>query len=83
MAFESYVLVCGGTACVSGGGDSVVEEFKKELAAVGLSEKVQIVVTGCLGFCEQGPIVKILSLIPLMPSVSHTYTLRASKFLIV
>ena len=60
MAFESYVLVCGGTACVSGGGDSVVEEFKKELAAVGLSEKVQIVVTGCLGFCEQGPIVKIL-----------------------
>ena len=60
MAFESYVLVCGGTACVSGGGDSVVEAFKQELAAAGLSEKVQVVVTGCLGFCEQGPIVKIL-----------------------
>ena len=60
MAFESYVLVCGGTACVSGGGDSVVESFKKELEAAGLSEKVQVVVTGCLGFCEQGPLVKIL-----------------------
>ena len=60
MAFESYVLVCGGTACVSGGGDSVVESFKKELEAAGLAEKVQVVVTGCLGFCEQGPLVKIL-----------------------
>ena len=60
MAFESYVLVCGGTACVSGGGDSVVETFKKELEAAGLAEKVQVVVTGCLGFCEQGPLVKIL-----------------------
>ncbi len=60
MAFESYVLVCGGTACCSGGGTDVVEAFKKELAAQGLAEKVQVVVTGCLGFCEQGPIVKIL-----------------------
>ena len=60
MAYESYVLVCGGTACCSGGGTDVVEAFKKELDAQGLSDKVQVVVTGCLGFCEQGPIVKIL-----------------------
>ena len=60
MAYESYVLVCGGTACCSSGGTSVVETFKKELEAAGLKEKVQVVVTGCLGFCEQGPIVKIL-----------------------
>jgi len=60
MAYESYVLVCGGTACCSGGGTTVVEEFKKELEAAGLNDKVQVVVTGCLGFCEQGPIVKIL-----------------------
>ena len=60
MAYESYVLVCGGTACCSGGGTTVVEAFKKELDAAGLKNKVQVVVTGCLGFCEQGPIVKIL-----------------------
>ena len=60
MAYESYVLVCGGTACCSGGGTAVVEAFKKELEAAGLKDKVQVVVTGCLGFCEQGPIVKIL-----------------------
>ena len=60
MAYESYVLVCGGTACCSSGGTTVVETFKKELEAAGLKDKVQVVVTGCLGFCEQGPIVKIL-----------------------
>ena len=60
MAYESYVLVCGGTACCSGGGDAVVENFKKELESAGLAEKVQVVKTGCLGFCEQGPIVKML-----------------------
>ena len=37
MAFESYVLVCGGTACCSSGGTDVVEAFKKELAAQGLA----------------------------------------------
>ena len=60
MAYESYVLVCGGTACCSGGGDKIVEAFARELESAGLKEKVQVVTTGCLGFCEQGPIVKIL-----------------------
>ena len=60
MAYESYILVCGGTACFSGGGDKIIEEFKAQLAEQGLAEKVQVVATGCLGFCEQGPIVKVL-----------------------
>ncbi|MDE3275475.1 MAG: NADH-quinone oxidoreductase subunit NuoF [Verrucomicrobiota bacterium] len=60
MAYESYVLICGGTACCSGGGDKIVDAFKSRLAEAGLAEKVQVVATGCLGFCEQGPIVKIL-----------------------
>ena len=60
MAYQSYVLICGGTACCSGGGDKIAEEFKKQLAEQNLDETVQVVTTGCLGFCEQGPIVKIL-----------------------
>ena len=44
MAFENYVLVCGGTACCSGGGDKIVEAFARELEAAGLKEKVQVVV---------------------------------------
>ena len=60
MAYESYVLICGGTACCSGGGDKIADAFKSRLAEAGLAEKVQVVATGCLGFCEQGPTVKIL-----------------------
>ena len=60
MAYQSYVLICGGTACCSGGADKLVEEFATSLSAAGLTETVQVVKTGCLGFCEQGPIVKIL-----------------------
>ncbi len=60
MAYQSYVLICGGTACCSGGADGLVTEFASCLEAAGLKDKVQVVKTGCLGFCEQGPIVKIL-----------------------
>ncbi len=60
MAYQSYVLICGGTACCSGGADKLVTEFASCLKLAGLEDKVQVVTTGCLGFCEQGPIVKIL-----------------------
>ncbi len=60
MAYQSYVLICGGTACCSGGADKLVGAFADSLKAAGLEDKVQVVKTGCLGFCEQGPIVKIL-----------------------
>ena len=60
MAYQSYVLICGGTACCSGGGDKIVAEFNKVLKEQNLDQTVQVVTTGCLGFCEQGPIVKIL-----------------------
>ena len=39
MAYQSYVLICGGTACCSGGGDKIAEELRKLLlAAIGLPE---------------------------------------------
>jgi len=60
MAYQSYVLICGGTACCSGGADGLVAEFASCLESAGLKDAVQVVKTGCLGFCEQGPIVKIL-----------------------
>ena len=60
MAYQNYVLICGGTACCSGGADKLVEEFAAHLESAGMKDTVQVVKTGCLGFCEQGPIVKIL-----------------------
>ena len=59
MAFESYVLVCGGTACCSGGADKIIEAFANELEAAGLKEKVQVVATGCLGCCGLAPVAVV------------------------
>lgn len=60
MAFKQYILVCGGTACDSNRGAELTKQLKQELETAGLQDDVQIVRTGCLGFCEKGPIVKIL-----------------------
>ena len=57
--YRMHVLVCGGTGCVSSDSMKIVENFKKQIKAAGLAEEVQVVATGCFGFCEKGPIVKI------------------------
>ena len=60
MALKNYVLVCGGTGCESSKADEIFQNIKKEIEAHKLQDDVQVIKTGCFGFCEQGPIVKIL-----------------------
>ncbi|MDA3925497.1 MAG: NADH-quinone oxidoreductase subunit NuoF [Kiritimatiellae bacterium] len=60
MAYKQYILICGGTACESNKGIELHDALKKAIEDNGLIQDVQIVRTGCLGFCEKGPIVKIL-----------------------
>ena len=38
----------------------LIEDLKSEIEAKNLQDDVQVVLTGCFGFCEKGPIVKIL-----------------------
>jgi NADH:ubiquinone oxidoreductase subunit F (NADH-binding)/(2Fe-2S) ferredoxin len=54
------VLVCGGTACESSRSDQIFRNLQTECEACGIKDKVQIIKTGCFGFCEKGPIVKTL-----------------------
>ncbi len=58
--FKYHILVCGGTGCRASHGEEIVENFNQLLADKGLSNDVQVVTTGCFGFCEKGPIVKML-----------------------
>jgi len=58
--YKSHLLVCGGTGCRASESDSVMESLKNELQANGLEDDVQVIMTGCFGFCEKGPIVKVL-----------------------
>jgi NADH:ubiquinone oxidoreductase subunit F (NADH-binding)/(2Fe-2S) ferredoxin len=60
MAYRAYVLVCGGTGCESDHASEIYENINKELIAKDLKNEVQVVKTGCFGFCEHGPIVKVL-----------------------
>ncbi|MFA6937451.1 MAG: NADH-quinone oxidoreductase subunit NuoF [Treponema sp.] len=60
MAYSHYILVCGGTACESSSSKLIFENLKKEAKDLGVENEVQIVQTGCFGFCEKGPIVKVL-----------------------
>jgi len=60
MAYKQYILVCGGTACESNRGIALFAALKKSVEDAGMASEVQVVRTGCLGFCEKGPIVKIL-----------------------
>ena len=60
MAVKNYILVCGGTACESAKGDEIYQQLLAEAHSQGVAKDVQIVKTGCFGFCEQGPIVKVL-----------------------
>ncbi|MGF7184267.1 NADH:ubiquinone oxidoreductase subunit F (NADH-binding)/(2Fe-2S) ferredoxin/NAD-dependent dihydropyrimidine dehydrogenase PreA subunit [Desulfitispora alkaliphila] len=51
------ILICSGTGCVSSGAKAVSHVLAEKLQAKGMSEKFEIIKTGCHGFCEQGPIV--------------------------
>ncbi len=58
--FTHYILVCGGTACESSKSDKIYKNLLNECERQACKQSTQIVKTGCFGFCEQGPIVKVL-----------------------
>lgn len=57
--YEKEILVCADTGCISSKSGEFVEALKEELAKHELTEKINIVKTGCFGLCAQGPIVII------------------------
>src|SRR4030042_867480 len=53
------IIVCGGTGCTASKSNDVIEAINKELVLQGMESSVQLRVTGCHGFCKQGPIAVI------------------------
>ncbi|MEW8972846.1 MAG: NADH-quinone oxidoreductase subunit NuoF [Tissierellaceae bacterium] len=61
------VIVCGGTGCVAGGSMDVYAELKRLIKEKGLlvdvelekEEGISVKKSGCHGFCEAGPLVRI------------------------
>jgi NADH:ubiquinone oxidoreductase subunit F (NADH-binding)/(2Fe-2S) ferredoxin/Pyruvate/2-oxoacid:ferredoxin oxidoreductase delta subunit len=58
--YKMHLLVCGGTGCRASESEQIVENLKSEIKNLGLENDAQVVTTGCFGFCEKGPIVKVI-----------------------
>ena len=61
------ILVCGGTGCLAGGSDKIYARFKEmsegmDHVTVKIGEEIAhpgVKMSGCHGFCEMGPLVRI------------------------
>lgn len=54
------ILICGGTGCKASDSHVIAERLQQALERNNIADKVDVITTGCFGFCEKGPIVKII-----------------------
>lgn len=54
------LLVCAGTGCKASKSDAIIAALTEAIAKHIPNENVTVVATGCFGFCEKGPIVKLI-----------------------
>ena len=73
---NNYILVCGGTGCRASRSEEIIAALRRALDRTGESERTRVIRTGCFGFCEAGPIVKM---IPTTPSTSSGQTRKTPK----
>ena len=55
-----HILICGGTGCKASESVEIKERLNYFISEFDLEEEVQVVLTGCFGFCEKGPVIKVL-----------------------
>lgn len=53
------LFCCTSTPCLSSGSAEILDTLQHSLKAGHLDKKVQLVSTGCMGLCSQGPLVRI------------------------
>ena len=57
MLERSQVLICGGTGCMSSKSKEIKDTFENVLLNMNMKDEVGLVLTGCFGLCEKGPVV--------------------------
>jgi NADH:ubiquinone oxidoreductase subunit F (NADH-binding)/(2Fe-2S) ferredoxin len=57
--YRMYLMLCAGTGCVSSGSYEIKDALEHELEKYNLSNEVAVVMTGCNGFCAQGPVMVV------------------------
>ncbi len=53
------LMLCTGTGCVAGGAFRISEALEKEIQKQGLEKEISVIITGCNGFCGQGPLMVV------------------------
>ncbi len=56
-SYRANLMICGGTGCIAGGGLKIKHALEDEIRNRGLENEIGLVITGCNGFCAQGPIM--------------------------
>jgi len=56
---RTHVMLCAGTGCVSNGAFRIKESLEREIEKHNLQDEVGVVMTGCNGFCVQGPVAVV------------------------
>jgi NADH:ubiquinone oxidoreductase subunit F (NADH-binding)/(2Fe-2S) ferredoxin len=54
------ICICCGAGCISSGSEAVMKKLQEEIIERGLQSEVEIIPTGCMGPCNQGPLMKYL-----------------------
>jgi NADH:ubiquinone oxidoreductase subunit F (NADH-binding)/(2Fe-2S) ferredoxin/NAD-dependent dihydropyrimidine dehydrogenase PreA subunit len=57
--YRTHVMLCAGTGCVSNGSFKIKEALEREIEKHDLQNEVAVVMTGCNGFCAQGPVAVV------------------------
>jgi bidirectional [NiFe] hydrogenase diaphorase subunit len=57
--FKHRILYCSAAGCVSCGSSQVRDTLKAALKEKGLEKEVEVLGTGCMGLCGEGPLVKV------------------------
>ncbi|MEK6968305.1 MAG: NAD(P)H-dependent oxidoreductase subunit E, partial [Nanoarchaeota archaeon] len=56
---RANLLICAETGCVASGSLKVKQALEEELVKQNLQNEIKIVLTGCNGFCAQGPLMVV------------------------
>ncbi|MBL7742332.1 MAG: NAD(P)H-dependent oxidoreductase subunit E, partial [Chitinophagaceae bacterium] len=58
--YKHKICVCCGASCISSGSEEVMKKLQEEIKTRGLENEVEVIPTGCMGPCNQGPLMKFL-----------------------
>ena len=63
--FQFHIFVCtqqkpeGVTSCPSNGAFAVLDKLDRELQVRGLTNEIQLTISGCMGLCDEGPVLVV------------------------